>query len=224
MKTFKIGEEAILNLETFDKNKLKKKVRRAERHIENLNIEVFFCNPQTLPKIFYNDIYKLSKNWLIHKGKKEKGFSMTLGRIPNELDKDCQFAIAIQNNAIIGFLSFTPVYAKNMLSLDISRRIAGSPNGLTEFLIIKAAEYFKQKGVKKISLNFATFVGMITSKTSLKHKVIHLTSQVLKKLYRVDSIHEFNQKFLPIWESRYVAYFSKINFPLYLLAVLRAER
>ncbi len=224
MKILKIGEEAMLDLPSFDQDGLKKKVRRAVRHVEKLGVEIFFCNAQTLPKSFYADIYALSKKWLANKGKKEKGFVMTLGRIPNQFDKDCQFAIAIQNTKIQGFLCFTPVYTKRMLSLDICRREDNACNGLTEFLIIKSAEYFKERGVQKISLNFATFSGVTETHVSIKHKILYTTAQILKKMYKSDTLREFNEKFSPSWKNRYIAYTSKRNLPFYLLAILRAER
>lgn len=224
LKILKLGEEAVIDLQNFERDSLKKKVRRAVRHNEQLGIEVFFCTPQTLPQSFANELNRISKNWLRQKGRKEKGFVMTLGRIPTHIDKDCQFALAIKNNKVLGFISFTPIYKERMLSLDISRRYDNSCNGLTEFLIIKSAEYFKSRGIKKISLNFVAFAGMFALKKSIKHKIFSTVSQLLKFIYKSDSLQEFNQKFLPAWQDRYVAYTSKINLPLYMLAILRAER
>ncbi len=219
-KTSKIGEEAIINLDTFELQSLKKKVRRAVKHIESLDIEIFFYSPKNLPNFIKLQIEDISNNWLKKNGRKERGFSMTLRRLPNEFDTDCVFAVAVNDAKVEGYLCFVPVYKYSMLSLDHARRKDNAPNGLNEFLIIKSAEYFKSKGIKKISLNFAIFSNILAEKSIL---LANLNS-ILERLYKSHTLRTFNEKFAPTWETRYVAFASLRHMPLYLLAILRAER
>ena len=145
----KIGEEAVLKLEYFERNKLKKKVRRAVRYVEKLEVDIFFISPKNLSPYLKSELETVSSDWLKKNRKRGKrGFSMTLNRLPTQKDSDCQLAVAVKNNKVLGFLSFTPIYQKSGYSLDLSRQRSGSPNGLNEFLIIKSAEYFKNKSVK----------------------------------------------------------------------------
>lgn len=216
-----IGEEAIVDLLSFESVMLKKKVKRAIRHIEKLAIEVFFFTPQNIPEDIYQQIHKISAQWVSSKGGKEKGFSMTLKRIPDKFDNDCQFVVAIQKEVVLGYLCFVPVYQSQMLSLDQIRKRVDSPNGLNEFLIIKAAEYFKGKNVRKLSLNFATLSHFSKSKTT---SFRHVIANIIMHLYRSYSLKAFNEKFSPEWHNRYIAYPSMKHLPLYLLAILRAER
>jgi len=37
------------------------------------------------------------------------------------------------------------------------RRDPGTPNGLTEFLVVKAIELLRERGLEEMSLNFAAF-------------------------------------------------------------------
>ncbi len=218
--TSKIGEEAIINLETFDKKLLKKKVRRAVKHIDSLGIEIFFYSPNNLPKFIKSQIEEISSDWIKHNGKKERGFSMTLKRLPNDLDSDCIFAVAMKKSYAIGFLCFVPIYKSYTLSLDQARRRCDSPNGTNEFLIIKSAEYFKTNGIKKLSLNFAIFSNILKDKSNM---LINLSS-MMEKFYKSHRLRAFNEKFSPSWETRYAAFASLKHMPLYILAILRAER
>lgn len=220
LKTTKIGEEAIINLVKFNKDLLKKKVKRAVRHIDSLGIEIFFFSPHDIPGFIWTQINEISNTWIYKKGGREKGFSMTLKRLPNKSDKDCIFAVAIKESEVIGFLCFVPAYKSASLSLDQTRKKIDAPNGLNEALIIKSAEYFKNKGIKRISLNFATFSNIYEGKTIIKTTFY----KALETLYRCNSLRSFNEKFYPDWENRYAAYTNIRHVPLYLLAILRAER
>jgi len=223
-QTLKIGEEAVVDISTFKRDLLKKKVRRAVRHIEQQGVEVFFYTPLTIPESILSQIMEISNAWLSKNGKKEKGYIMTLKRLPDKSDVDCQYVIAIQNNVVIGFLCLMPVYGDSSLSLDYVRRKDNTHNGLTEFLIIKSAEYYQRKGIKNISLNFATFTDLLDVKYSLKKKMYYILLKPIKIWYKVDTLREFNQKFMPQWHGRYIAYTSLKHMPRYLLALLKAER
>lgn len=223
LHSLKIGEEAILSLETFEKSNLKKKVRRAQRHINNVGIEIYFFTAEQLPGFIKKQLLQISEAWLVERGRKEKGFSMTLGRFPQLVDKDYQFVVAMKEDLVIGYLCFAPVYQQNAFSLDHMRRCSDAPNGLNEALIISSAEYFKKRHVAKLSLNFATFSHDTQGKKG-KHHMYKLVSQVLMKVYKCDTLRAFNEKFLPTWESRYIVYPSKKNIPWYAMAIHRLER
>ena len=219
-KTTKIGEEAIINLLTFSNTNLKKKVRRAVRHIDEMCIEIFFYTPRNIPSFINQQIVQISQSWIKNNGRKERGFSMTLKRLPTDFDADCIYAVAMEKSKVIGYLCFAPIYKSSALSLDQARRRVDSPNGLNEFLIIKSAEYFKANGIKRISLNFAIFSNILKDKSDL----LSTLSTILERLYKSHTLRAFNEKFSPSWETRYAAFASLRHMPIYLLAILRAER
>ncbi len=220
LKTKKIGEEAILCTEHFQRENLKKKVKHTLRHLEKENSEVFFFTSKNLPDAIRQQLKMISQSWIQKKGGKEKGFSMTLKRLPNESDEDCLFAVAMHRDLALGYLCFVPIYKSATLSLDQARQKSDAPNGLNELLIIKSAEYFRERGIKKLSLNFAAFSQVTTPKTGIKKTVY----EILGNLYKSNTLRKFNEKFLPSWEDRYIAYQSLGHMPLCLLAILRAER
>ena len=50
-----------------------------------------------------------------------------------------------------------PCYGRAAMSLSFMRRDPETPNGLTEFLVVKAIELLRERGVEELSLNFAAF-------------------------------------------------------------------
>src|SRR5579884_712269 len=144
-KKINIGEEAVLPIPTFQKNQLKKRVRRAERHVNSLGIDCRIYSRREIPTTYLNQLEKVNDEWLELKGQHHRGFSMTLGRIPEVYDDDCEFVLALKGDQVIGFLTLVPAYASKCYSLDTMRRIRRSPNGLTEFLMLQAFEHYKSK-------------------------------------------------------------------------------
>ena len=56
-----------------------------------------------------------------------------------------------------GFLHFVPVFGRPAMSLSLMRRDRDATNGLTEFLVVRAVELLRERGVEELSLNFAAF-------------------------------------------------------------------
>lgn len=223
-KQLHIGKEAVIHLTDFNKNLLKKKVRRAERYILNQGITCKIYKRSDIPTQYLTQLQEVTEEWLGEKGGKEKRFTMTLGRIPTHTDRDCEIALALKDEEVIGYLTFVPVYVAKSLSLDATRKKKQVPNGLTEFLLMQSLEYFKEKGIKTISLNFATFhhtMNDIQKPSSMI--ILSVFYQFLSRIYKTNNLYQFNNKFLPIWQERYVVFEKKRYLPNYLFAIAKAE-
>ena len=223
-KHIHIGKEAIITLASFKKSLLKKKVRRAERYILNQGIISKIYKRKDIPSQYLNQLQEVTEEWVQEKGGKEKRFTMTLGRIPTNFDRDCEIVLALKNENVIGYLTFVPVYASKSLSLDTTRRKKNVPNGLTEFLLIQALEYFKTKEIKIVSLNFATFHHTMRDiKKPSSKLLLAVLYKFLSYIYKTNNLYSFNNKFLPKWQERYVVFEKKRFLPNYLFAIAKAE-
>jgi len=223
-KHINIGKEAIISLGSFDKHLLKKKVRRAERYILSQGIICKVYKRKDIPAVYLTQMREVAEEWLLEKGRKEKRFTMTLGRIPAETDGDCEIVLALQDKKMIGYLTFVPIYASKSLSLDAARKRKEVPNGLTEFLLIQSLEHFKKIGIKSVSLNFATFYPSAESIQQSSYKLF-LTPlyTLLHHVYKTNTIYTFNNKFLPYWQERYMVFEKKRYLPNYFYAVAKVE-
>jgi lysyl-tRNA synthetase, class II len=225
LRVLKIGEEGVLRLAGFDVTKLKRKVRRAERHCLALGIASTMFSASELPRTYADQAMEVSREWLRTRGGFERGFSMTLGRFPNADDADVRIVVAAHESELIGFLTFMPVYGAGGWSLDMMRRSADSPNGLTEFLVIQAARKLQAEGWGFISLNFAALANTkaLVSEPRAVTTLRRFLFDNLSSTFQLKSLFRFNAKFQPEWVARYVAYRDLRRAGKIILAIIQAE-
>jgi phosphatidylglycerol lysyltransferase len=225
LRVVKIGEESIIRLPEFDASKLKRKVRRAERHCVELGIVSEMFTPADLPVSYRDQAMEISKAWVKAKGGAERGFSMTLGRLPREDDVDTRVMVAREGERILAFLTFVPVFGSRGWSLDMMRRRMDTPNGLTEFTVIQAARTLGEQGFEYMSLNFASL--SCTQNTIPEPRVLSSLRRFLfhnlSSVYQLKSLYLFNAKFDPEWSSRYLVYGDLMRAPKIIMAVVQAE-
>ena len=225
LRILKIGEECLLELPNFEVPKLKRKVRRAERHCLNLGITTAMFCASELPETYRAQALDVSSEWIRSRGGFEQGFSMTLGRFPTSEDADVRVVLALERSRVIGFLTLMPVYAVDGWSLDMMRRYSATPNGLTEFMLIQSARALRAEGSQFMSLNFAAlsntepFVSEPRAITDLRH----FCFDNLSWLFQLKSLYNFNAKFAPKWESRYLAFRDLASTGKIVMAIIQSE-
>lgn len=225
LRVLKIGEESVIPLTKFDVGNLKRKVRRADRHCAELGIRATIYGSSELPKGYREQAIEISQAWVKSKGGAERGFSMTLGRFPNADDIDARILVAHHENRVLGFLTFVPVFGAAGWSLDMMRRIIDAPNGLTEFMVIQAAQQLQAEASEFVSLNFASLSSTEHSIeepraiASLRRFIFDNFSSV----YQLKSLYQFNAKFQPEWTSRYLVYGDLMRAGKVIMAVIQAE-
>lgn len=222
-RLLKIGEEAMIDLTTFDPARLKRKVRRAARHIEELGFSATRYRAEDIPPQIRSQLEAISQDWLESKGG-QQGFSMTLGRLPRPTDVECELLLAARGDEVWGYLSLVPATASATWSLDAMRRRADSPNGLTEFLVMRAAELYRREGNRTLSLNFAT---LANTQDDIDSRAVDGARQFLwehlSSVYQLKSLYQFNEKFGPCWRSRYLAYSDVLKIPKLAIAIAQSE-
>ncbi|MGI8827050.1 MAG: bifunctional lysylphosphatidylglycerol flippase/synthetase MprF [Chloroflexota bacterium] len=224
MRTLKIGEEALVDLRSFDALRLKRKVRRALRHIEELGISVSRYSASDLPDSVRRQMKNIWDEWVSKKGGAERGFSMTLGRLPRESDEGCEVVVACREGKVLGYLCFVPAQHNRAWSLDSMRRGPDTPNGLMEACIIRAAETYRDSGHEAISLNFAS---LSNTTNDIDSRAVEATRRFLYEnlsgFYQLKSLYQFNSKFEPHWQSRYVAFRQVRTMPKLAFAIVQSE-
>jgi lysyl-tRNA synthetase class 2 len=109
------------------------------------------------------------------------------------------------------------------MSLSFMRRDPGTPNGLTEFLVVKAAELLRERGVSEMSLNFAAFAKWIHTPETRSERVLGKLVTLGNRFFQIESLYRFNAKFFPRWEPRYLVYEGTFGLPRASIAALWAE-
>lgn len=224
LRTLKVGEEALIDLERFDPSTLKRKVRRAERHIADLGIEAHLYGQPDIPAAVYTQMESISREWVRERGGSERGFSMTLGRLPGPSDPECQVVTAEKDGVVLGYVCLVPAQRGQVWSLDAMRRGTDAPNGLMEFLVMRTAEIYRRRGCSTLSLNFAT---LANSLNDIDSRALEGTRRFLyehlSSFYQMRSLEQFNSKFAPRWRSRYLAFRDVHKLPKLAVAIAQSE-
>ena len=109
------------------------------------------------------------------------------------------------------------------MSLSLMRRDRETPNGLTEFLVVKAIELLRERGVEELSLNFAAFGRLFEHPRTAAERLLRRLIMFASRWFQIESLYRFNAKFAPRWEPRYFLYEGLLGLPRAGMAALWAE-
>lgn len=117
--------------------------------------------------------------------------------------------------------------ASSSLSLSSLPRRVGTPNGLAAWLIVRTIEWAAQEGYGQLSLNFTPFAALLNGEVELG-ALQRLEREALLGAKRrlslqLDNLMRFNERFLPRFEPRFVAYERRSDLPRVLIAAMAAE-
>ena len=200
-----LGDEAILRLDTFTLDGPDRKaVRAAVKHVEKGHTFELIAENEADPQLV-GELNEISEEW--RKGAPERGFTMELGEDVEGTNPDFVLAIARDRHTekVEGFLRFVPVFGDEPgYSLDLMRRRLDSTNGMTEFLIARAAQTLGARGFKRLSLNFAAWGRLLDSAedAGLSGRLQRLMAKGLNPFFQIQSLRDFNAKFGPEWVPR----------------------
>ena len=125
--------------------------------------------------------------------------------------------------AIRGVLHFVPCYRRPAVSLSFMRRDPETPNGLTEFLVVRAIELLRERGIEELSLNFAAFARWMHSPDKRHERVLGKLVALGNPFFQIESLYRFNAKFFPRWEPRFLVYEGTFGLPRAGIAAMWAE-
>jgi lysyl-tRNA synthetase class 2 len=109
------------------------------------------------------------------------------------------------------------------MSLSAMRRDAGTPNGLTEFMVVEAIRLLRERGARQLSLNFAAFARLLHSPRGKRDRLLARLLGLADGQFQIESLYRFNAKFFPRWQERYLLYDGALGLPRAGLVTLIAE-
>lgn len=216
---FKLGEEAIVNLENFE---MTGSNRRSFRNIVK-RFEKDGYGFQVLSPPFEDTLLKelesISTEWL---GKRsEMGFSV--GRFDKDYLQKGPAAIVknIEENKIIAFVSLmVQDQQKERIGIDLMRFKNNVPNSTMDFIFIQLLLHFKEEGYHYFSLGVAPLSKVGSAPKSHKaEKIAHFISKHGIPIYSFEGLRKFKDKFDPDWEPRYLAYPQLMSLPALLFEI-----
>jgi lysyl-tRNA synthetase class 2 len=223
LRSLYLGDEAIVDTGAFSlEGRAIRKVRQSVSRLEKAGFEATLHRLSGLDESSLTELERVASAW--RNGAPERGFSMALDTLRS--DDACGSVVVIARDAaghVRGFLQFVPAYGRAAMSLAAMRRERDTPNGLTEFLVVRAIELMRERGVHELSLNFAAFARIIHSPTGIAERAVRSGLLLADRFFQIESLYRFNAKFHPRWEPRYFMYDGVHRLPRAALAALWAE-
>jgi lysyl-tRNA synthetase class 2 len=223
LRTLYLGDEAIIELDKFSlEGRAIRKVRQSVSRLAKAGYDAELRQLNELDAGTVEEIEQVLERG--REGAPERGFSMAMDSIRGPHCDETLVVLARDGeDAIRGVLHFVPCYGRSTMSLSFMRRDPATPNGLTEFLVVKAVELLRERGLSEMSLNFAAFAKWMHSPERLHERVLGKLVALCNPFFQIESLFRFNAKFFPRWEPRYLVYQGALGLPRAGIAALWAE-
>jgi phosphatidylglycerol lysyltransferase len=218
---FKLGEEAIVDLTSFDLRGNKAKTQRhAINAMEKAGGRFRIVEGDALLEKL-SALREVSDAWLAAKGATEKGFS--LGRFDAEYVR--RFACAIVEDSASRVVAFANVLSGprgEEISVDMMRHSDTSSSALPspmEYLILSLMQDAKARGYTRFNLGMAPLAAVgATRRARPIERLAHQFFLHGEAWYNYQGLRRFKERFHPAWEPRYLAYRRPWDWPFAVAA------
>lgn len=221
----KTGEEAIIDLTSWNvEGSVKKDIRTAHNKGKRLNWEFTVYESKIDDPRVIGQIDELNKAWLDGKIGGEMGFMM--GLTPIHGGEDTLVAIVSDEaGKLMAFITLAPIFGRQGWMLDHIRRDNGSPNGVIDFLVVSLISWLQERGYLVLSMGEAPLHGVGDNNPSFVSlgNTLRLVYENFNSIYNYKQLYDYKAKWGPLWEDRFIAYISAIDFPRIVLAIASAH-
>lgn len=221
LRALKIGEEAVLDLTTWDlADRRHKHLRQALRRVERAGGEAVEL-PTPLDDDTLAELQAVSDAWLHSAGHRERTF--TLGRFdPDTLRHTPILALreTVAPHRILAFVDVLPSYRGTDGNFDLMRRRPDAPNGAMEALFVALIDRFRAAGLTGMTLGLAPLSGL--DGTGLADRALRLLYERGGAAFNYEGLRRYKEKWEPRWEPRHVLYRSDADLLAVAAAITRA--
>lgn len=222
-KVLKIGEEAIVNLKTFNlSGKAAKSLRASVNKFKKQGYKVVFESPPILPERL-QQLRQVSDEWLATVHGSEKQFSV--GWFDEAYLETCELAtVQTSDGDIVAFVNLVSEYQRNEITIDLMRHRSDLERGAMDFLFVSLFEHFKASEYDTFNLGLVALAGIDAAPRSPRlRKGLHYLYEHLNQFYNFQGLYAYKEKFQPHWEPRYLVYSRFIALPDVVVGLIRAD-
>jgi lysyl-tRNA synthetase class 2 len=223
MRAIPIGDEAVLRPAEFSlEGRSIRKVRQSVSRLTKAGYSFRVVTAEDVDAELRAQLDAVSAEW--RGNQVERGFSMAMDDL---FAAGTSFAVATAGDGSVGgFLHLAPSPAGGGWSLSTMRRRRGTPNGLTEFLVVETLLWAKDCAATEVSLNFCALADFLSPEraVTLPRRVVRRALLAADNVFQLERLHSFSRKFHPDWRTRYLCVERLSDLPLVGLAYLRVEQ
>ncbi len=203
---FKLGEEAIVDMSSFNIQGNKGKAMRNVLNKFRNDGYTFEVISKTEVLLHLAELRMVSEEWLRSKRAREKQFSIGF------FDEGylCSFPCALvrdKSERVVAFSNILLGPEKAEFSVDLMRYLPECPNGVMDLLFLKLFEWGKEQGYRTFNMGMAPLatVGDVRQ-ARLQERLANILFQHGEHWYNFRGLRQFKEKFGPRWSPRYMAY------------------
>lgn len=201
---FKMGEEAVVSLETFSLDgPSRKKLRAAHARARRAGLSLEIAAPPHAADLLA-EMKAVSDGWLMDKKADEKGFSV--GRFTPDWLNRWPIALIRRRGRIVAFANILQTAVGGTATMDLMRHVPDAPAGTMDFLFTELMLHLKAEGFGAFSLGMAPLSGLSAERS---RRVWDRFGALIYKhggsFYNFEGLRAFKNKFDPEWRPRYLA-------------------
>jgi phosphatidylglycerol lysyltransferase len=203
-KSLFIGQEAIVDLNTFTLSGVRNK---ALRNAINKVIESGFRSTANTPPLkdgLMQKIKAVSDEWLRSTQRGEIVFSQGMF-IWNEIKNQTVITVENSEERVIAFLNIIPDYVPGEATYDLIRKTDECPHGVLDFLLVELFKYLKSLNYSTVNLGFAPMSGLDDPHT-FPEKTMRFAYERIRSFSQFRGLRFFKEKFFPAWKNKYLIY------------------
>jgi phosphatidylglycerol lysyltransferase len=205
-RLFKVGEEAIVDLATFElsgsrRANLRHTITRCRK--DGVSFRWFETGIRGEESGLVSELEVIDAAWQRNAGPR-MGFTISsfdrasLGRQPVSVAVDA-------SGHVLGYATFRATGSDGGYVLDLMRRVSDGPPGVVEACIAEAAVAFRAAGAATLSLGLAPLANLDVRHGLWEERVLAAGARFVRPWYDVSGLAFFKRKFDPCWIPRYGA-------------------
>ena len=200
----KFGEEARVELSNFSlEGHTRRDLRHAYNKMAKLGLTFSVIEPAQVETVLV-EMKRVSDTWLESKNTREKKFS--LGSFEPEYIRKMPAALITQQNKILAFANIWQGANKEELSVDLMRYSPDSPDGIMDYMFTELLLWGKSQGYKWFNFGMAPFSGLEDRQLApLWSQAGAFLFRHGEHFYNFQGLHEYKDKFAPVWQPKYIA-------------------
>ena len=223
-RLFKVGEEAIVDLATFDttgprRANLRHTITRCRK--DGVTFRWFAAGIPAEEAPLLDQLEAIDMTWRRTAGP-EMGF--TISHFHRGAMAWQPVCVALgANGKALGFTTFRQTGVDGGWVLDLMRRDPVGPPGVVETCIAEAAIQFRDAGARSLSLGLAPLTGLDRKSSSWEERLLANGGAMVARWYDTEGLARFKNKYDPYWIPRYGAIRRRRDLLGFVVALLRVH-
>jgi phosphatidylglycerol lysyltransferase len=203
LPAFRIGEEAVVRLESFSlDDEPRQRLRRAFLDLRRRGLTAEVVPPADVPALL-PELKRISDAWLARRSTRERGFSM--GRFDPEYLSTLPHVVARLHGRLVAFATVWPGAPGTELAVDLVRHSREAPPNVLELLLVELILWGKAQGYREVNLGMAPLEEEPGARAPSWNRLGALVFRHGEHFPSIHRLRRFKERFGVEWRPRYLA-------------------